>query len=195
MPSGHRKELLKRCPAGISSLHPSGVIKIKVIFFSRRIACKIKVMPSGHRNSFQVCRDGSSRWCQNDIERSSVVSTNSVYSKSTSNSVYSNSLYPTSNWVHYWPTQYIPLLTGCTNSVYSKSTSNSVYSKSRRHQQLSSPLTPLQLLIVIAQFVDLTQNWVQLSKWFQTYNIDSLAYCLQNWGKNMNSKYQIEVSQ
>ena len=31
------------------------------------------------------------------------------------------------------------------------------------------------------EFVDLTQNWVQLSKWFQTYNIDSLTYCLQNW--------------
>ena len=48
MPNGHRKELLKRCPTGILSLHQSGVIKIKVIFFSRRIACKIKVMPNGH---------------------------------------------------------------------------------------------------------------------------------------------------
>ena len=99
MPNGHRKEFLcqsysdaqrafqKRCPFFLGQFGLSQLFK----YFSRRIACKIKVMPSGHRNSFQVCRDGSSRWCQNDIERSSVVSTNSVYS---------NSVYSTTDQMH-----------------------------------------------------------------------------------------------
>ena len=85
------------------------------------------------------------------------------------------------------------MLSCCIQSVYSKSTSNwcnnSAYHElgvywSDAPTPYKPPLILIQLLI--AQFIKTQfcwsytrdEYWVQLTKWFQTYNTNSLAYCL-----------------
>ena len=91
MPNGHRKKITKACQ---------------------------KVMPNGHRKEFlgqfglpqifQVCRDA----------RQSLSKVMSEWHRKEFGGEYQfsilhphgciNSIYPTSNWVHYWPTLYTP---------------------------------------------------------------------------------------